>query len=99
MFGAHTFGSEEFAAVAEDYASVTPDTSIAVGPPVSNRVISGALGTFYCGQIPLAGAQLVTVVVTTGSGGWTHRGPIKLPERKKPGFKPVSFKKPNPYRW
>jgi len=57
MFGAHAFGTEEFAVVAE-----------------------------------------VTVPVT-GGGGWSHRGPVKLPQRKSPEWKPPVFKKPNPYRW
>lgn len=43
--------------------------------------------------------SLDTSVTPTGGGGWSHRGPVKLPQRKAPGFKPPVFKKPNPYRW
>lgn len=59
MFGAHAFGTEEFAVIAEDIEAVT----------------------------------------ATGGGGWSHRGPVRLPQRRRPEWKPPVFKKPNPYRW
>lgn len=99
MFGAQYFGHEDFGGVVLELEAVVLDSEVALTTPVSNQNISGALATFYCGQIPLAGAQLLTVTVRTGGGGWSHRGRVTLPQRKTPGFKPPVFKKPSPYRW
>lgn len=99
MFGAQYFGHEDFGGMVLELEDVVLDSEVSPPVPVSNQNISGALATFYCGQIPLAGAQLVTVVTRTGGGGWSHRGSVTLPKRKTPGFKAPVFKKPSPYRW
>jgi hypothetical protein len=50
-------------------------------------------------ESPFGGTPADAPAVPTGGGGWSHRGPVKLPQRKSPEWKPPVFKKPNPYRW
>lgn len=57
-------------------------------------------GALYFGQMEVSGVEVDEDAVTpTGGGGWSYRGPVNLPQRKKPEWKPPVFKKPNPYRW
>lgn len=56
-------------------------------------------GAQYFGQDEPAVVLIDETARPTGGGGWQHRGPVKLPQRKTPEFKPPVFKKPNPYRW
>lgn len=58
-------------------------------------------GAHYFGQVPFAGVAATAESTTgpRGGGGWQHRGPVKLPQRKSPEWKPPTFKKINPYRW
>ena len=94
MFGAQYFGQEDFGGVVVLEEEPTSST-VTVGPPVSNWIVSGALGTFYCGQIPIAGAQYLTIRRRTGGGGWTHRGAVVLPKRR-PTSLPSLPKLPKP---
>ena len=57
-------------------------------------------GAQYFGQAPFATSEGTAVPIRpAGGGGWTHRAPVTLPERKTPEFKPPKFQKPKPYSW